>query len=287
MIYATVWYILRKVGKRMGKFDGVLLCTDMDGTLLNSNSAVSPENKKAIEYFMSEGGSFTFITGRAKSAVTDFYNELKPNLPAGILNGAAVADIKEQKELWSLYLDSDADKVIDLAVSAVSELTYAVYTSEQTCFESDNDWFRLYFDLTNNEHIEILPHTEINGKWFKIIFICSEEDVLKLKETLNNSEFADRYDFIQSGSNFYEALPKGASKGKAMKKIIELSNRKFTKTIAVGDNENDISSIEFADVGIAVENAHEAVKQAADYITVSNEEHAIREIIRCLENGTF
>lgn len=271
----------------MGKFDGVLLCTDMDGTLLNSNSAVSAENKKAIEYFMNEGGFFTFITGRAGSAVTDFYNELKPNLPAGILNGAAVMDLKEQKELWGMTLESDADKIIELVASNISEFNYAVYTLEQTSFGYENDWYKLYFDLTNNEKISVMPYGEVKGSWKKIIFVCSESDILKIRDLLTKSEFADRYDFIQSGSNFYEAVPKGASKGSSMRKIIEISGHKFTKTIAVGDHKNDISSITAADIGIAVANADEEVKRAADYVTVSNNEHAIREIINCLEKGTF
>ena len=48
----------------MGKFDGILLCTDLDDTLLTTDKRISDENKQAIEYFMSEGGLFTFATGR-------------------------------------------------------------------------------------------------------------------------------------------------------------------------------------------------------------------------------
>ena len=46
----------------MGKFDGILLCTDLDDTLLTTDKRVSDENSKAIEYFKSEGGLFTFAT---------------------------------------------------------------------------------------------------------------------------------------------------------------------------------------------------------------------------------
>ena len=60
----------------MGKFDGILLCTDLDDTLLTTDKRVSDENSKAIEYFKSEGGLFTFATGRvpqgAKLMLTTF-----------------------------------------------------------------------------------------------------------------------------------------------------------------------------------------------------------------------
>ena len=48
----------------MGKFDGILICTDLDGTLINSSEKVSKENLDAIEYFKANGGLFTFVTGR-------------------------------------------------------------------------------------------------------------------------------------------------------------------------------------------------------------------------------
>ena len=48
----------------MGLFDGTLICTDLDGTLLNNNYQASPENGEAFRYFQAEGGRLTFITGR-------------------------------------------------------------------------------------------------------------------------------------------------------------------------------------------------------------------------------
>ena len=48
----------------MGKFDGILICTDLDGTLYKNDKTISEKNKAAIEYFKREGGSFTFVTGR-------------------------------------------------------------------------------------------------------------------------------------------------------------------------------------------------------------------------------
>lgn len=53
----------------------------------------------------------------------------------------------------------------------------------------------------------------------------------------------------------------------------------MSRTIAVGDNQNDISMIKAAGLGIAVANAREEVKKAADYVTVSNNDDAIAEII--------
>ena len=57
----------------MKKFEGILLCTDLDGTLLRNDKSISRENLDAINYFMSEGGYFTFITGRMPYTSSNIY----------------------------------------------------------------------------------------------------------------------------------------------------------------------------------------------------------------------
>ena len=269
----------------MGKFDGILICTDMDGTLLNSKSQVSEENRKAIEYFMSEGGLFTFVTGRAISAVDMFYEQLHPNMPVAVYNGSAVYDMDKREFLSCTYLDKDAKELIELIDKNFKEFVYAVYTDTETCFGDKNKWYDMYFHFTNNETICVKPYWEADKDWFKIVFVSSEEEILDVRKCLENSGLDDKYDFIQSGEAFFEALPKGASKGNAIRKIREMSKHKIDKVVAIGDSENDISSITYADIGVAVANAMDTVKEAADYVTVSNNEHAVKAVIEYLEKN--
>ena len=79
----------------MGKFDGILICTDLDGTLYNSDResrTISKENLNAIEYFKSEGGYFTIVTGRMPCFSDEAYNAVKPNCPFGCINGGGLYD---------------------------------------------------------------------------------------------------------------------------------------------------------------------------------------------------
>ena len=104
-----VWYPYKKQthnerAKQMKKFEGILICTDLDGTLLRDDKSISKKNLEAIEYFKSEGGYFTFITGRLPYFVQNIYNTVKPNVPFGWSNGGAIYDHREKKYIYSEVL---------------------------------------------------------------------------------------------------------------------------------------------------------------------------------------
>ena len=80
----------------MKKFDGILICTDLDGTLIKSDRTVSDADLKAIEYFKSEGGIFTFITARMLCHTGDVRAMIRANAPLGCLNGGALYDEKKE-----------------------------------------------------------------------------------------------------------------------------------------------------------------------------------------------
>ena len=98
----------------MGKFDGILIATDLDGTLLADDKSISTENKNAIEYFISEGGYFTITTGRSIQGVKSIVNQIMPNAPIVLFNGSAVYDVKTDKFIWEAFLDKKANNVIKL-----------------------------------------------------------------------------------------------------------------------------------------------------------------------------
>ena len=84
----------------MGKFEGILLVSDIDATLFNSEHHISEENAQAIEYFKSEGGLFSVASGRMRDAVGNYLNELKINAPTILHNGAKIYDFENNVTLY-------------------------------------------------------------------------------------------------------------------------------------------------------------------------------------------
>ena len=83
----------------------------------------------------------------------------------------------------------------------------------------------------------------------------------------------------------YEILPKGISKGDVLPRLCEHLQLSMDKTVTVGDYHNDVSMLRAAKAGVAVANACDEAKAAAKYVTVSNDQHAIAQIIRDIESG--
>ena len=269
----------------MGKFDGTLICTDLDGTLYKNDKTISKKNKEAIEYFKAEGGSFTFVTGRLPYYSVDAYNAVQPNVPYGCVNGGGVYDGQTHRYIWTKELPREALELVRYIDERFTDVGIQICCFERTYFARENDatvWFRRITGVPNCA----CHYDDVKEPIAKVIF-CSydEEKILSIKAALEEHENASDFDFIRSEKSLFEILPKGVNKGLAVEKLAEHLGIDVGRTIAVGDYDNDVAMLAFAGCGIAVANASRSALDAADMITVSNEEDAIAKVIFDLEGG--
>ncbi len=269
----------------MKEFEGILITTDLDGTLLRDDKTISKENLDAIEYFKKNGGKFTFITGRPTVIVGDLYNTVKPNAPIGCFNGGGIYDMVKGEYLWMVELPREALRLVEHVDKVFPQMSIQVCGFENCYFCKMNS--SMINHLKTGGFPDIRCHyTEVQEPIAKVLFADEkEENLFKLRDILNTHPEAYKYDFIRSDPEYYEILPKGMSKGLLVTKLAEILGVDKKKTIAIGDNDNDASMLKSAAVGIAVSNASKAAKEAADIITVSNNENALAKIINDLQIG--
>lgn len=271
----------------MKKFEGILICTDLDGTLLRKDKSISEENLRAVEYFMSEGGLFTFVTGRMPFSAKRVYSVLHPNAPIGCINGGALFDTEKEKYIWTNELSHDAIKLVRYIDENVEGIGIQTNSFEHVYFARENLAMKQFREATGDPNL-VKNYDDFDEPLAKIIFGDTREDVLlHVRDLLLSHPEAYRYDFIRSEKRLFEILPKGSNKGVSITKLCELYGIDHSRTIAVGDYDNDIEMIKAAHIGIAVANATEGVKAACDLVTVSNEEDAIAKIIYDIESGTI
>ena len=271
----------------MGKFDGILICTDLDGTLYKNDKSISSENKSAIEYFKKEGGIFTFVTGRMPFFAHDVYENVKPNAPVGCVNGAGLYDYEKNEYIWTAEMSEGLLELLKCADENLPNIGIQVNTYHKVYFCKDNAVMVEFRKLTNLPNLQC-DYTEVPEPIAKIVFgVPTETEMKQLEEMLKSHPLAGNFDFIRSEEYLYEILPDGIGKGTSVEKLCEHLGIDINKTIAVGDYNNDISMFRASKAGVAVANACEDAKKAADFITVSNEEHAIAKVISDLENKVF
>ena len=269
----------------MKKFENILFVTDLDGTLLKDDKTVSKENLDAISYFMEEGGLFTFITGRVPSGMADILEKVATNAPYGCINGGGIYDAEKKKYLWHNTLPREALELVEYADRMVPSMGIQINTPDRVYFCKDNA------SLVHFPRIACLPdlfahYNDIEEPFLKVLFADTDEEaLLRLISLLEAHPRAKDFLLVRSTEEYYEILPKNSGKGSVLPRLASLLGVDIGRTIAAGDNDNDACLLRAAAVGVAVGNATENAKAAADYITVSNEEHAIRRIIEDLDSG--
>jgi Cof subfamily protein (haloacid dehalogenase superfamily) len=252
----------------------------MDATLLGNKHNVSERNKKAIEYFIDNGGHFTVATGRMVEAVRAYMTQFKINAPAVLHNGAKIYDFENDKALFEKFIEEERKNAIRRVYDDFPELGLEVYCDEtvyvyRACEETKR------FRTRNYEVVYELPSEIWDRPWIKVLLI-GEKKLLDKYEPIYRSEYDSGY-AVRSGKKYLDVVANGVSKGEGVSTLVHLLGTDPKKVIAVGDNMNDISMLEKAGISYAVENAEKRVKEIADFIAPSNNDDAIAYIIEQLE----
>lgn len=266
---------------RKNIFDGYLLITDMDGTLLNDNKEISKENLDAIEYFQKNGGKFTVATGRMVSAVETYCNKMNLDLPAIIHNGGKIYDYKNKKTIVEHFIEDERKEVIKRIKKDWCNIGIEVFSDEVVYIYNTCDLTKRYEKYKYNVVYDF-PEEIWDKKWVKVLLIGSEEE-LDLLEDVYKEQYDDGTAF-RSGANFFDVVSNGISKGLALEELVDKYNIDKSKVIAVGDNMNDIEMVNSAAYGFYIKGGAERALENAKLLAPTNNEHAIDYIVKWMEN---
>ena len=270
----------------MKKFENILICTDLDGTLLDSQKVISRENLDAIEYFKSEGGYFTFVTGRPSVIALNICELISPNAPFGCINGGGIYDHVEGKYIWYEEMSRSVIELLDDVRREFIDIGFQMNTVGPIYFCNDSPAMENFRRITGAPKL-IKDYREIEEPFVKVVFGDSDpEKIRALAGFLSMHHMADQFDFVSSEPTLYEILVKGMHKGVVIPRLCDILGIDQRRTVAIGDYDNDVGMLREAGVGVAVSNASHAAMAAADVVLpVSNDEHAIAALIHDIEIG--
>ena len=263
-----------------------MLFMDLDGTLLNDAKQITPGNQTALDKALERGHGVIITTGRPLKSAMDQAHKLNMDRPGCYLiayNGAVIYDWAQQKQIFSRTLPYSTVNLVFEKAEAMG-LHIQTYDTWEVLVEKrcDDAQVRRYCQLIEMTFKVIGDvRKDLKEEPVKCLAINYEEqkDLLKFQEWIR-ANMAREVDCFFSCDQYLEVVPKGMSKGEAVKMLCQLLDVPIGDAVAVGDAANDLSMIETAGIGVAMANATEEVKQIADYITQRDNNHdGIMEVV--------
>jgi len=269
-----------------------ILFTDLDGTLLNDDKLVSEDNFKAIRRLLDAGHYLVITTGRPTKSGFRVAERLGLTMPGcymiayngGVIFDCSKKEIQMEKTIpmeHVRYLFQEAKKY---------KLYIQTYGADDKIYAS-TDGQELQFYVNGNRgvldyEVDADACDIIDKEPSKVMLIdLNEKGIIQFWKEHKDWENG-RCDSTFSDAKYLEYLAPGVTKGNAVLTLCEMLGIDIQNAFAVGDERNDISMIETAGVGIAMKNAVEEAKQAADYVTEHDNNHGgIAEVIERLILG--
>lgn len=269
-----------------------MICIDMDGTLLGKGREISEENKKIIKEAHDEGAEIVVTTGRIYNNAAYFSNILGVKSPVIAANGAIIREKHDSKIIYKNTIPIEVCiRLVKLLYK--NKMHFHFYTTDS--IYCSNNLIKLGTEIFMTKQIgydslKINYHVEKTLKGWEelfnrlgdnitkcIAFSPNKKKIKNFKEELNK---VDEVVYFGSGSFSIEINHKGVSKGNAVQELAKYYGFNKDEIMCIGDNENDLSMIQYAGLGIAMGNAIDAVKKAADYITDTNKRHGVGKAIK-------
>mgnify|MGYP005840736587 CR=1 FL=1 len=276
-----------------------LIAIDLDGTLLNERGLISAENVEAIKQAQNHGNKVAIATGRALMDVEDLLHEVNLDCPIISSNGAHVLSdnniiksdplskveaeyILKYLEENDFYYEVTTDRAIytphdgkdklavemDFLKSANPELR------EKELWKFSKGQYRQFgISFINNYQEVINSDLEI----YKILAFSFHEE--KRNNGWNYLKDMNGMVLVSSAIHNFELSNENATKGNALKALSSHLTIPMEETIAIGDSGNDVSMLKVAGLSIAMGNAPSEIKNIADKVTLTNDEHGVAHAI--------
>jgi Cof subfamily protein (haloacid dehalogenase superfamily) len=241
--------------------DYKLVALDMDGTLLNDRSEISPVNTEWIHKAQEAGVTVMFATGRGFQSALPYAEQLKLDTPMITVNGSEIWRRPHVLHRRTFLNGEVIRRLHELAVTY--DTWFWAYTVEgifnkEKWLNPDTDW--------NSQH------------WLKFGFYTEEDDVRPV--ILQAIQSWGGLEITNSSPWNLEINPEGVTKASAIREVCGILGIDMSEVVAMGDSLNDLAVIQEAGLGVAMGNAQDAVKAAADYVTLTNNENGVAHILK-------
>lgn len=260
-----------------------LIASDLDDTLLRDDLTISLENKQAVQAVMASNVVFTIATGRMFVSAAPYGLELglPQDQPIICYNGALIKRLSGE----TIY---EAPLSVELGTRIVQfgrerGWTVNAYFDDQLYVAEMNAQVESYLEIAQVEVEEVgdlVSFVKDGERELSKVLIVSDPEQTSERIGEIRQEFGRSAQIVSSKRKFIEITSPDADKGRALSWLAQSMGIRHEQVMAIGDSNNDVSMLKMAGVGVAVANAVDSAKQAAEHVTASNNEHGVGKAIR-------
>lgn len=266
-----------------------ILCLDIDGTLFNSQKKISEKTKEGLINFQKQGNRIILASGRPTQGIMHIAYELEMEAYHGLLisyNGSQVYDLTTKEVVFNQAISiEDSKKVIhhckqfdQLHIMVDYEDSFYVEDVYDCMIQKDGKPFNIIQYEAREGHMLLKEVWDLEDfVYFPTNKILTTADPSYLQKHYQeiSKPFKENLNSMFTADFYYEFTAKGIDKAKALSFIQEKYGLDLNDMIAFGDGQNDQTMLQFAGIGIAMENAVESLKEVADLITKSCDDDGI------------
>jgi len=267
---------------RIWKMSKKILALDLDGTLTNSKKEITPRTRKALTEMMKRGHTVVLASGRPTPGVLRVARSIDLQKYDGYVlsyNGGQVTRCSTGEVLHAQYLP---EKIVPEIFSLADELGIGMmtYNKQGIVANMHNDEFMELEAFIN--HMDMVhyqnPMGQITEPVNKCLGTAPVETALEYVKIFQE-KFRGYISVGRSEPFYIELMPLGIDKAVSLGRLSAMVGLGRENVIACGDGFNDISMVEYAGLGVAMANAQDELKEAADYVTFSNDEDGVAHVI--------
>lgn len=261
-----------------------ILFTDLDGTLLTDDKRISDTDLKNIRQMTDKGNQFVIASGRPLPSVLELseqYGLIRPGFYVSCFNGSVIYDCYNKKTVQRITVPfDDVQYLFDEAVKEGLHVhTYSDTEIIAAASTPELEHYLKHIHMPGVITTDFKAHMEHEPSKIIVMSFESRDRLIRFEKdheiyTKNRLNTTYSCDFMLE----YSSL--SGSKGNSLLAMCQFLGIPVSDSIAVGDEENDLSMICAAGVGVVMKNGKDSVKEYADYITENDNNHnAISEII--------
>lgn len=266
-----------------------ILFTDLDDTLLSKDKTITERAREKIVEMLSKGKHFVLSSGRSTNSILNVLSTLGiqqsglvGRIYASAYNGAVLYDCGTRETIAHYDVPvSTAQAIFDRAVRRGIHIQ--TYTDTDIISSADDREIAFYTSVIESPYIVSTNlEKELSHAPSKLLAIDLDDrgKLEALRREVEESEIGEDITCAFSNAHYLEFYNKNAGKGNALVNLCRTLRIHVKNSVAAGDEENDISMLDAAGVGVCMVNGNPAVKAHADYVTQQDNNHdGIVEII--------